>query len=51
MKKRVTVILEVKSDDDIYISDEFIRNDLETEINCTTNYYDVISIQTEVLDI
>lgn len=50
MKKRVTVILEVESDDDVYISDEFIRGDLETEINCTTNYYDVISIQTEVLD-
>ena len=50
MKKRVVVILEVETDDDINITDEFIRSDLEQEIHCASNYYDVISIKTEVLD-
>lgn len=50
MKKRVIVILEVETDDDINISDKFIRSDLEQEIHCASNYYDVISIQTEDLD-
>lgn len=47
MKKRVTVILEVETDDDINISDEFIQEDLKQEINCASNCYDIIIIQTE----
>lgn len=50
IKRRVTVILEVETDDDINASDEFIRSDLEQEIRCASNYYDIISIQSEVLD-
>ena len=49
MKKRVTVILEVESDDDISMSDDFIKDDLEQEINCASNSYEVISIKTELL--
>ena len=47
MKKRVTVVLEVESDDEFNLTDEFIRNDLETEINCASNSYDFISMTFE----
>jgi len=50
MKKRVTVVLEVESDDEINMDDEFIKHDLEQEISCTSNYYEVISIETEVIE-
>lgn len=50
MKKRVTVVLEVESDDEYYTDDKFIKHDLEQEINCATNWYEVISIETEVVD-
>lgn len=47
MKKRVTVILEVEKDDEYDMTDKFIEQDLKQEINCASNYYDVISIKTE----
>lgn len=47
MKKRVTVILEVENDDEFNLTDEFIKNDLESEINCASNYYDFVSITIE----
>ena len=50
MKKRVTVVLEVESDDEINMNNKFIKNDFEQEINCTTNWYEVISIETEVIE-
>lgn len=43
-KKVVTVVLEVESDDDYMMTDEFIKNDLEQEINCASNSYKVVSI-------
>ena len=46
MKKQISVILEVESDDPIMISDEFIKGDLITELNCASNYYAVKSIGT-----
>lgn len=49
MKKRVTIILEVESDDELNITDKFIKHDLEQEINCTANSYEVISIKTETI--
>lgn len=49
MKKRVTVVLDVESDDDYYTDDNFIKHDLEQEIKCTTNWYEVISIETEAI--
>lgn len=50
MKKRVTVVLEVESDDEINMDDKFIKHDLEQEINCASNWYEVISIETEVIE-
>lgn len=50
MKKRVTVVLAVESDDEFNMDDKFIKNDLEQEINCTSNYYEIISIETEVIE-
>ena len=50
MKKRVTVVLEVESDYKLNMDDKFIKNDLEQGINCTSNWYDVISIETEVIE-
>ena len=50
MKKRVTVTLEVESDDELNMDDKFIKHDLEQEISCTTNLYEVISIETEVTE-
>lgn len=47
MKKRVTLILEVESDDNFYIRDSFIKDDLTAEIACTTNHYELISISSE----
>ena len=44
MKKRITLVLEVESDDEFNLTDEFIRNDLETEINCASNSYDFITM-------
>lgn len=50
MKKRVTVVLEVESDDELNMDDKFIKHDLEQEINCASNLYEVISIETEVVE-
>lgn len=47
MKKKITVILEIESDDEFMINDEFIKNDLMAEINCASNSYDLISIDIE----
>lgn len=49
MKKRVTIVLEVESDDEINMSDNFIRSDLEQEINCASNFYDIIDFKTEIV--
>ena len=49
MKKRVVIVLEVDTDDEQMQTDDFIRADLEREINCASNYYDVILIETEEL--
>ena len=46
MKKRVTLVLEVESADE----DTFIERDLWQEIVCTCNWYEVISISTEVVE-
>ena len=44
MKKKIIVTLEVDSEDEFMLTDDFIRNDIETEINCASNNYNVISI-------
>lgn len=50
MKKRIILVLEVDNDEDSMMSDDYIKNDLETEINCGSNSYDVISFKTETLN-
>lgn len=47
MKKQITIVLEVESDDEFMMNDEFIKTDLMAEINCTSNSYDLISIDIE----
>ena len=47
MKKRITIVLEVETDDDVMITDKFIKKDLETEIHCASNWYNFISFKTE----
>ena len=46
MKKTITIVLETESDDEYMMSDEFIKTDLEQEINCASNSYTVVSINT-----
>ncbi len=49
MKKRVTAILEVDTDDEQMGDDAFIEQDLKQKINCASNNYDFISIDVEQL--
>lgn len=46
MEKEIIVKIKYEFDEshDISNTDEFIINDLETEINCCSNYYNIISI-------
>lgn len=46
MKKRIIVTLEIDTDDEYMLSDNFIKKDLEQELNCASNYYEIISIET-----
>ena len=50
MKKQVTVVMIVESEDEINMSDCFIRQDLEQEIACASNYYEIVDIKTEVIN-
>lgn len=50
MKKRITIVLEVDTDDKQMLSDDFIKNDLEQEINCASNTYEIKSVETEVVN-
>ena len=49
MEKQVTIVMVVESEDEINMSDWFIRQDLEQEIACASNYYEVIDFKTEIL--
>lgn len=48
IKKRITLTLEVENEDG-QMSDDYIKNDLEVEINCASNTYDIIGFETETL--
>lgn len=50
MKKQVTLVLEVESDDEYMLRDDVIENDLQREINCACNSYDVVSFKAEVVE-
>lgn len=43
MKKIITVIMEVETDE----SDRFIKDDLRTEINCASCFYEIKEINIE----
>ena len=47
MKKQITIVLEVESDDEFKMNDEFIKSDIMSEINIASNTYDFISIDIE----
>ena len=49
MKKRITIVLEVETEDPVMMTDDFIKNDLECEINCASNAYNIITIETTEL--
>lgn len=50
MKKLITITMTVENDDENpALTDDFIRNDLEQEINCASNYYEIVSIETKVI--
>ena len=50
MKKQVTLVLEVESDDEYMLRDDVIESDLQREINCACNSYDVVSFKAEVVE-
>lgn len=50
MKKRVTLVLEVETDDEYMLRDDVIGRDLEREINCACNSYNIVDFKTEVVE-
>jgi hypothetical protein len=50
MKKQITMILEVDSDDETMISDKFIQNDIMAEIGCASNTYELVSFKSETIN-
>ncbi len=49
MRKRITITLEVDTEDEQMQKDDFIKNDLEQEINCASNFYEIKSIEIKEL--
>lgn len=49
MKKRITVVVELDTDDEYMAADDFIKKDLEQEIGCASNWYDIKSIEIKEL--
>lgn len=47
MKKLIKLILEMESDDETCSRDSWIRRDLEQEISCCSNYYELVSFETK----
>jgi len=50
MKKQVTVVMVVESEDEVNMSDRFIQQDLKQEISCASNYYEIVDIKTEIIN-
>ncbi len=46
MKKQITLVLTAESDDEVMLSDSFIEDDLMREINCASNFYEIVSFET-----
>lgn len=49
MKKQITLVLEVESDDEYMLRDDVIECDLQREINCACNSYEMVSFKAEVV--
>ena len=47
MIKKITIILEVESDCEENLSENFIQKDLETELIAASNYYEIMDIHIE----
>lgn len=48
MKKLVTIVLEVESDNENAIKDDgIIIKDLKAQISCCSNWYDFVSVEIE----
>lgn len=45
MKKQIELILEVDADDETMLSDYFIQADIEQELHCASNWYEIKSIK------
>lgn len=48
MKKliRITLLLESETNDDVTMTDDFIKRDLFAEISCACNNYEIVGIET-----
>ncbi len=49
MKKQVTLVLEVETDDEYMLRDDVIERDLQREINCACNSYELIDFKIETV--
>jgi len=50
MKKRITVVLETESDDPLNMTDAFIESDIQMELSCASNIYDIVSVKQETIE-
>lgn len=46
MKKIITIVAILNSEDPIFTSDHFIEQDIKSEMGCCTNLYDIKTITT-----
>ena len=46
MRKLVSLIMAVESDDETNVADEFIKWDLKNKIRCCCNFYELVSFAT-----
>ena len=47
MKKQIKLMLEMESDDEFDLHDNWIKEDLEREITCCCNHYDIVGFETK----
>lgn len=48
-EKRITILLEIDTDDKLMLSDDFITEDLTQQIAGASNTYEIKSVETEVI--
>lgn len=47
MKKLINLTLELETDDEYMLKDNFIESDLMCEIGCASNFYTLLNFKTE----